>query len=393
MFCPKCGEKLPDDAQFCMKCGARVHALAPEGEPETYPEPEAPPRRDIAPETGRTSPERPKKRRRGLIIGLAIVIILLAAAAVLIAIFGGGGNSNIETVKTGYLGEYTDMTVETLLDNYYGLLYGSEGVWDGGVTDDGREIVQVEYSDDTGTVTIQFTMRGEDRFKVTAFVDPLSPVEETTDLLLALNNIYATSYTLEHQLEDGQEVQTSMEDRLSQVGAASVLYGAADDYSGDRSALYTAFGDSSLDMTALELMEFYSMAEIGTQEPDDAIQDEYAQGSAGGTLNLDGLEQLRGEYIGVDAEMRLSIDPDAGEGQVYFSVYYVELYWNEDIGDYEEYPSAGYSGTLQYQGDSLTGYCSDAATMESSYTQVTWDEDYFYVQIDDGYFYTQQFVR
>ena len=24
MFCPKCGEKLPDNAKFCSKCGARV---------------------------------------------------------------------------------------------------------------------------------------------------------------------------------------------------------------------------------------------------------------------------------------------------------------------------------------------------------------------------------
>jgi len=28
MFCPKCGKELPDDSQFCLKCGHAITATA-----------------------------------------------------------------------------------------------------------------------------------------------------------------------------------------------------------------------------------------------------------------------------------------------------------------------------------------------------------------------------
>ena len=34
MFCPKCGKALPDDANFCLKCGARQRAGNASGESE-----------------------------------------------------------------------------------------------------------------------------------------------------------------------------------------------------------------------------------------------------------------------------------------------------------------------------------------------------------------------
>lgn len=52
----------------------------------------------------------------------------------------------LETVQTGYLGEYTDITVQELFDGYYQTMLGCEAAWDGGETEEGKQIVQVTYS-------------------------------------------------------------------------------------------------------------------------------------------------------------------------------------------------------------------------------------------------------
>lgn len=50
--------------------------------------------------------------------------------------------SYISTVENGYLGEYTDITIDELLGSWYGIYYDETG-WDGGTTDDGEIIVDV----------------------------------------------------------------------------------------------------------------------------------------------------------------------------------------------------------------------------------------------------------
>lgn len=74
MFCTKCGEKLPDDAQFCEKCGARV-----EKEDSKAPAPAA-----AAPKNNSQSVERMKrfimanKKKIGIAAGVLVVVIVLA---------------------------------------------------------------------------------------------------------------------------------------------------------------------------------------------------------------------------------------------------------------------------------------------------------------------------
>ena len=151
--------------------------------------------------------EQGKEKQFGTSIGAAIIgaVILIAAltlpssiaTSVLLSSGGDTGEaagSPLSTVQNGYLGEYTDMTVKELLDGYYSNFYG-EGIWDSGVTDSGKDIVQVEYSSESlGTATIQFSMLDEECFKITAFEDPLEDVETASDLLAALNKFYVVSY-------------------------------------------------------------------------------------------------------------------------------------------------------------------------------------------------------
>lgn len=74
MFCTKCGEKLPDDAQFCEKCGAGV-----EKENSEAPAPAA-----AAPKEKSQSVERMKryimdnKKKIGIAAGVLVVVIVLA---------------------------------------------------------------------------------------------------------------------------------------------------------------------------------------------------------------------------------------------------------------------------------------------------------------------------
>lgn len=79
MFCAKCGENLPDGAQFCPKCGAAASSPAGNGDPASPPAPE--------PSAGETKTaaavkEKPR-RKRGRTILLAVVA--LVAAVVLLS--------------------------------------------------------------------------------------------------------------------------------------------------------------------------------------------------------------------------------------------------------------------------------------------------------------------
>ena len=76
---------------------------------------------------------------------MAVVLILIA---VMIGTSGGNTGSTstdtyIETVQNGYLGEFTDMTVQELLSSCYEDQLGCTAEWDGGENDDGQQIVEV----------------------------------------------------------------------------------------------------------------------------------------------------------------------------------------------------------------------------------------------------------
>ena len=102
----------------------------------------------------------------------------------------------ISMVQNGYLGQYTDVTVRQILDTNYDAFY-DHTEWDGGTTDSGDVIVEVQYRNESGakdSVTIQFTMLTEECFKLSGFADTLHPLEENTDLLATMNYNYLIAY-------------------------------------------------------------------------------------------------------------------------------------------------------------------------------------------------------
>lgn len=299
MFCPNCGTEFEEGVNFCPKCGTKrpQSALATENGPnqpkslsQAADTPAAVPKSvslpsDTLPINSENVAPHKKKRKLPLILGAlgAIIVILI----LLVTFFGNEDSPEITTVKNGYLGEFTDMTVEEILDGYYsGLLGYEEGTWDSGITDDGTTIVQIDYVNEMlGNITIQFSMLDEDCFKATAFVDPLEDVESVTDLLAALNKFYVLSYEVQYPEAERANVEKELLERLNSINATSVRYGASKDYTGDRAQLYQMFGDSQLEMSVVELLEAYGIIDTGiyVEDTPSSIPDEETVGYSAGS--------------------------------------------------------------------------------------------------------------
>lgn len=181
------------------------------------------------------------------------VLVFALIGFIVAAIFSGlpdvEAENNVALVQNGYLGQYTDITVQEILDSNYGMLYENEE-WESGATDSGEVIVQVKYYNEgmeDDATTIQFTMLNEECFEITAFVDPLNPVEKPTDLLAAMNYNYLLAYVAENRSVAGDPLaEMELITRLMQISGSAVQYGASSDYSGDRGTICEIDGQTSL---------------------------------------------------------------------------------------------------------------------------------------------------
>lgn len=180
---------------------------------------------------------------------------------------------NVDMVKQGYLGLYTDMTVQQLLHRHYGMLYQEE-TWNGGTTNKGEDLVEVRYTDLSGTfedTRIQFKTDGT-CFWVSAFSDPMEPIEESTDLMATLNYLYLEAYLQENyeQSQDEAFLQELIQ-KLDQIPASAVLYGAAAGYTGDRAQICRVFGEEPIDLSAAWLLDSQGLLDLGAYAADDTL--------------------------------------------------------------------------------------------------------------------------
>ncbi len=254
MYCTQCGKELPDSSKFCPNCGAPLsETSAPASTPGVA-----------------TSPTNSKRFSllypKSVFIGIAVLAIAVIFVVILLNM---KSPPYITIVQEGHLGEYTDITVQEMLDGHYGLLYDTI-TWDGGETDSGESIVEVKYHDTSEVlddVTIQFTMLDNNRFKVSAFVDPRLNVKTTSDLDYVLNQFYLEQYILSHYSDNSDEFMYDLAfiERMDQISRSSVLYGAAKNYAQDRSQLCTVAGDVESECSVAELFslkELFIMDEL-----------------------------------------------------------------------------------------------------------------------------------
>ena len=93
-------------------------------------------------------------------LAYSILFILVLCLCFFVSCSDSKAEENIATVQNGYLGEYTDITIKALFSKYYGQSYDEE-TWEGGSTDEGKDLVQVCFHDSEDIhddVSIQFTM-------------------------------------------------------------------------------------------------------------------------------------------------------------------------------------------------------------------------------------------
>ncbi|RKI35740.1 hypothetical protein D7V86_26140 [bacterium D16-51] len=201
----------------------------------------------------------PVKRKKSiLIIGGAVLVVFI------IFLIGslGGGQDYISIVKNGYLGEYTDISVSELLEGYYAV-FCEDIKWDGGTTDNGENVVAFyAESESLGTTKIQFKMHDDETFKVSAFEGDgigsnTSEEIKFTDIAALLNFLYQYNKLQGIDNDAQMEKIDSLDEQLSYISGSSVLYGASEDYSGDRSKLCEIYGDAPLDMSAKDMVDYY----------------------------------------------------------------------------------------------------------------------------------------
>ena len=110
--CPSCGAQVPEGSQFCPDCGTAITPPAPEQytapEPPPYSAPQAPPvappqyPQQYAPPSAGVQPV-PKKRKKGLIIGIVIAVLVLllgcCGAGAWLVLNSNGGAAGADKAK------------------------------------------------------------------------------------------------------------------------------------------------------------------------------------------------------------------------------------------------------------------------------------------------------
>lgn len=88
MFCPNCGNNVPDGVAFCNICGTAFNApqnAAPQAAPPQYAAPVMPPQYAAPVMPPQAMPQPPKKKKTGLIIGIVVAVIVIIVGALAIS--------------------------------------------------------------------------------------------------------------------------------------------------------------------------------------------------------------------------------------------------------------------------------------------------------------------
>ncbi len=270
MFCEHCGAQLEEGAVFCQNCGAKVEAE----ETQTL--------KQAVPSPGKQVSKRKKTGVWKWILAVAGIVVVALADFLLL----GGEEDYISLVQNGYMGEYTDATVQEILETYF-KTDGMTVEWTGTELDGDPCVGFHAYPEgenlNDGT-TILFRICGRKVFQVADMGGNGYDDLEATDIAYWLNFYYMNWYVISQAGADSTGearlpvLQELVQNKLDKVSGTAVLYGASADYSGDRSELYKVAGDSALiDLSAAELINAHtnnmltdSLAEL---ETDSAVDD------------------------------------------------------------------------------------------------------------------------
>ena len=273
MYCEHCGAQLKEGAVFCQNCGAKVEAEGTQTLKQT-----------VKQETQFSETQHVKRKKAGVwkwILAAAGIVVVALAGFLLFA----GEKDYISLVQSGYLGEYTDATVQEILETYFktdGMTVEWTGTELDGVPCVGFHAYPEGETLNDGT-TILFRICGRKVFQAADMGGNGYDDLKATDIAYWLNFYYMNWYIISQAGADSTGearlpvLQELVQNKLDKVSGTAVLYGASADYSGDRSELYKVAGDSALiDLSATELIDSHtnnmltdSLAELETDSTAD----------------------------------------------------------------------------------------------------------------------------
>ena len=98
-------------------------------------------------------------------------------------------------------------------------------------------------------------MLNEERFKISAFVDPAKPRKDAVERLVTFNTMYIEQYANIHPElhEDAKNVKVFLA-RLGKISGSSITYGASAEYGGDRAKLEEAAGEKPIGLSVVEML-------------------------------------------------------------------------------------------------------------------------------------------
>lgn len=265
-----------------------------------------------------------KKKKFFLIGGVvaAALILFVAVDLGLSAKRSAEREKAIETVRTGYLGEYTDVTVDELVAYIFSFADGNDIVWDGGQTDDDVMIVEARATDMDGEpIQFQFKMMDDETFRFGGFTG----IEDLNEAVKYLNTMCYMYYIEQIDWNDS-DAYDAIVDKLDQFSCGAVLCGASASYSGDRENLYqSAFDMEELPATAANYIGLFDTT---------PLWDDYS-------VDLAGSWQ--------DAWSQRCNMTITDEGNSYYSF---DVTWASSAFEYDEWTFSGYydedSKTLLY---------------------------------------------
>ena len=273
MFCEHCGAQLEEGAVFCQNCGAKVAVEEKQTVKQT-----------VKQEVPQPVKQAQKRNKTGIWKWILAASCIVAVALAGFLLFGGE-KDYISLVQNGYLGEYTDATVQEILETYF-KTDGMTVEWTGTELDGDPCVGFHAYPEgenlNDGT-TILFRICGRKVFQVADMGGNDYDDLEATDIAYWLNFYYMNWYVISQTGTDSTDearlpvLQELVQNKLDKISGTAVLYGASADYSGDRSELYKVAGDSALiDLSAAELIDAHtnnmltdSLAELETDSATD----------------------------------------------------------------------------------------------------------------------------
>ena len=363
MFCEHCGAQLEEGAVFCQNCGAKVAVEEKQTVKQT-----------VKQEVPQPVKQAPKRKKTGVwkwILAASCIVVVALAGFLLL----GGEEDYISLVQNGYMGEYTDATVQEILETYFktdGMTVDWTGTELDGVPCVGFHAYPEGENLNDGT-TILFRVCGRKVFQAADMGGNGYDDLEATDIAYWLNFYYMNWYVISQAGADSTGearlpvLQELVQNKLDKVSGTAVLYGAPADYSGDRSELYKVAGDSALiDLSAAELIDAHtnnmltdSLAELETDSaadgsgPEDDTE-EYttaeetmeaaeADGMEDDAVEMEGnpvmMEEESGTEINAEGEAAAGAETEAEEVYIYGSYFVdngVDATLNADVGIYSD---------------------------------------------------------